>query len=299
VLNLSNYSVRSLANNPGVLYGMADRLLPKIADATGYELAHTPNKENLQGFIWHLSPQKNLQDNIPLVSELSGGEERAVTNASFWVRDSGVLEEVNRSFSEPTPASPSVVESAIITGGVARWMLRRGNRLLRHVTEGNRVGMVYIPVGKAVMSPEQHYLVGDLAKETATGIVTETDFANVYVAEMLRGAGLSVQVFESESKKGADVIADFMAQQSEGILSGEALVVANAGAAIQEAVQLRREARKINGDYDASGDQLFVISDSAKLALRGESAATHQSPLSALGMVVRSYYYLNEAARQG
>jgi hypothetical protein len=282
-MNFNNYDLNNMPAD-GV-YGLAGGLLPEMAEGLGYDLGQQPSEEALRGFIEHIGPAKQLQDNIGLVQQRLDTNADAVTLAANWTERSGVLAPVNRSFANPELATPGHVELAVITGGVARWMLRRAERLQQHVAEGNEVGRVLLVGGERAMKPTEHRQVADWAGSQAP---TEGKFMRQVIAPYLRHNNLEVDVIEPATGKGSDLMV--AAAWAGGVINKQVLVVANAPAAVQNAGQLRAAAVRIpkGENYDQSGDQLFVLADGVDVARHGEPAATHQNPLTALGQIARN-----------
>ena len=114
-----NFSSYELGDN---VYGLANGLLIDIAEKAEYELGNAPTEARLKGLIEVLGPEKELQKNIELVkSNLGNAANETIAN---WVDRSGILAPLDRNF-VINVQGPEEVDSVVMTGGVARWMLRR------------------------------------------------------------------------------------------------------------------------------------------------------------------------------
>lgn len=281
VRNFRNYQ---LGDN---VHQLAEGLLPEMAETMGYELTDQPDVDNLRGLIGHIGPAKWLQDNIALVRERLGTAEDAQVVAAGWTERSGVMIPMTRSFVSPEIAVPDEVDSAVITGGVARWMLRRADRLERVTARGMRVGRVVIAAGSRQMRPSEHARVADYAILNGAE-PTEADFARTYMVPALAEAGHETELVAVDSSDGDDV----MRAAAEATRGGTVLAVGNAPAAIQVAGQYRLAAREASAGFDTSGDQLFMTADTLPVARGSEGPATHQNPFTALGQIARSALFL-------
>lgn len=285
--DFSNYQ---LGDN---VHELADGLLPEMASALGYELAEQPSEENLRGLIKHIGPSKWLQDNIELVQQRLGTSADARTLAANWVDRSGTLAPTSRSFANPEITVPDEIDAAFITGGVARWMLRRASQLVNHRIQGNKVSTVYLPVGTGAMNSSEHDLVESLATKEGRE-PTQREFAAAYIVPMLGSVGLKPELLEEiigDSDKGNEIMQRFASY--DALAGGTVLAVANAPSAIQTAGEYRLAAWQASADFDEEGEQLFVLADSIPVARHGESAATHQNPYTALGQIARNALFLH------
>lgn len=272
------------------VYELADGLLPEMAGALGYEHSERPDEENLRGFIGHIGPAKWLQDNIGLARERLDTGDDAVTLAADWTDRSGVLTPLSRSFVSPEVELPSDIDVAFITGGVARWMLRRGSKLVSEINSGRQIGKVFLPVGGRPMRESEHDLVAQMAAESGS-VPTERDFARAHLLPMLGAVGTQVEILDIESQKGGEIMDEFV--RGSSVTSGTVLAVGNAPSAIQSASEFRLAAREATSNFDAEGSQLFVLADSISVARQGEGPATHQNPFTALGQIARNAMYLH------
>lgn len=281
--NFSNYQ---LSDN---VYELAGGLLPDMAEALDFDLGEEPSEDAISRFVGHIGPAKELQENIGLVQQRLGTEASAISLAAGWTERSGVLAPVHRSFANPEIAVPSEFDTAIITGGVARWMLRRAARI-RDLAEvsGQNFGEVLVAAGTRQMKENEHASVARLA-ELSGQLPTEADFAEGVIVPRLQAAGLAARAV----RIGTSVGDEAMKEVAHAIQNRDTvLVAANAPAAIQTAGQLRVAAKDNRADFDTTGEQLFVTGDGFPLARHGESAATHQNPYTALGQIARNALFL-------
>jgi hypothetical protein len=273
------------------VYELADGVLPEIAHALEFETSREPSTEELQALIGHIGPAKTLQDNIARVQERLGTDQNAVALAADWVERSGVLQPLIRSIARPDVVVPRLFDEAFIGGGVARWMLRRVAQAEDVTVQGLRIGQVTLPLGQRQMGEAEHDLVKEYAVRNGT-LPTEVEFGRSYILPRLRNAGLNVRLLDFDSQNGDEIMR--MYAESGDLNDGLVLALANAPSAIQTAGQCRIAAREVDGDFDHSGRQLFVASDTIDVARQGEPAATHQNPFSALGQIARNALFLHK-----
>ncbi len=281
--NFENYDLSS------DVYELADDLLPAMAKAFDVELGNSANEESMQNLIGEIGPAKFLQDNIGIVQDRLGRSGTAIEIAADWVERSGVLVPTRRSFASSEIVFPTQFDAAMISGGVARWMLRRANKLKAEVNSGTQIGTVYLSAGTRQMRETEHGLVGEYAKQQGS-LPTEREFAATYIASALRESGLRAKLFEQDTSEGDDLMSQF-AREVSGAESF--LVVSNAPAAIQTAGQFRVAARAVNDGFDRDGDQLYMVADGIGVARAGEGPATHQNPFTALGQIARNALFLH------
>lgn len=291
--SFANYSLSALESDPQGVYNLANELIPEMAWAFNYELSEVPDEQNLRGLIAHIGPAKTLQDNIGLVQERLGSTEDDVTLAANWVERSGVLLPTERSFADPSIVLPDSIETAIITGGVARWMNRRAQTLVHAMGEGLEVGQTVIAVGNRQMKETEHELVTDFARKEGR-LPNEAEYATTYLEPLLKiMTEQTVKVIPVESSVGDDVLREALDSEFT-VLSGEILSVGNAPAAAFTAGQIRQAARRLSPFFDDVHDQLFMIGDQIDVAREGQGPATHQNPFSALGQIARTALILHQ-----
>ncbi|MFO0920614.1 MAG: hypothetical protein U0451_03000 [Candidatus Saccharimonadales bacterium] len=257
------------------VYDIGDNVLQEIATAFEYDLTVEPSVDNLGGLIGVVGPAKELQENIGEVQRRLGVNGDSLSLATDWVKRSGLLTPVARSFATPEYGiDDTIFDVAVITGGVRNWMMRRANRL---VEEKNKVRDVYLVAGNRAMKTSE----GEDVEEG----MTESDYMQDVVNEVLKVAGLRVEIARVESSVGNEV----MAMAADGISpTATVLISSNAGAWVQNSGQLRRALRDRHSNFDKEGDRLFVISDEFPLGTGKETTATHQNPFSALGQIARN-----------
>lgn len=288
--DFSNYELSSM--HASGAYELSDGLIPEMAEATGFPLSEVPNDDELRSFIGHIGPAKTLQDNIERAQSLLGSQSDATTIAADWVDRSGVLKSVDRTFRDNTPA-PARVGSAIISGGVARWMLRRRNAA--ESIDPEMVGTLYVPVGNRPMGEGEHQLVKNFMRQHDGRVPTEAEFANAFVAGGLSLIGFNVKVFPVDDGNGDRVLDAFLNEYPE-VLASDVRVIGNAPSVVQSAAQFREAAQRVDDSFDTIGAQLYMVGDTIPVARNGEGAATHQNPITALGQIARNAAFLNRAA---
>lgn len=285
------FQTYQLGDNPAEL---AEGVVRDMAAGIGYAMPDEPTEQTYRELIGYVGPNKELQQNIGTVQDRLG--EDAVSRAADWVDRSGMLLPVDRSFAHPELRLPSDIETAVVTGGVARWFLRSANQLQDATSrDGLRVGRALIAAGNRTMKETEHAWVAEYASKEGA-LPTEADFARTYVVPSLAHAGFETELIAVNSGKGSDVAR--AAAEYPGALDGSVLVASNAGAAIQNAAQFRAAARavELRPNFDITGDQLYMTSDTIEQARHGESAAIGQNPITALGMVARSALALHQQA---
>ncbi len=289
-----NYDIFDLAHSPNGVYGLADGLLPEMAEATGYDLEATPTTEAIQGFIRHIGPAKTLQDNIGLVQEHLATNSDAVTIASNWAERSGSLQEMHGGFADPEIPYPSSLKVAVFNTAVGRWQERRAKKVLELVERGVDIRHVAIFAGNRAMTEVEHPEVSEIAKRDGD-LPTEARFAELYTAEMLRSAGVDTNVISVDSSVGDEIFKEGLTL-NEWLFNYQVLAVGNAPSTVQVAGQYRKAARSIES-WDNSGRQLFMAGDSIPVARHGEGPATHQNPFTALGQIARNALILHEQSQ--
>lgn len=261
---------------PGVdsVYDIGGGVIREMADAFGHILGDGPKVDTLGQLITAVGPLKTLQDNIGHVQEVLGTENDASNMVRNWVTRTGLLTPVERSFM--TAEVPTdVPELVVITGGVRNWMVRRAD-----VARGlEPIGRILLVGGNRVMSAAE-------GPDVAPGM-TEADYLERVVAPTFENA--TVASVESREASGV-MAAAAQAITASGIRN--VTVASNAGAWVQNAGQLRRALRgpafAYGPGYDADGTELFVVSDGFPLGTGDEPTATHQNPLTALGIIARN-----------
>lgn len=257
-------------------------IIPEMAKVFGHELSQAPEEANLGGLIALVGPAKTLQDNIAGVRESLGknkSDDLAIDMARKWIDRSGLLVPVERSYMNPELVITEEDEFslAVVTGGVRNWIERRAARL--------SVAIGKVSIGRVLL------VGGNRAMKSAEGPgvkdgMTEAEYMETNLKPRFNEAGVSVDVMAVESGVGDEVM---RAAASEIDPTSKILVASNAGAWVQNAGQFRRAAIQENPDFDANGEQLYVLSDSFPLGITGkEPTKTHQNPLSALGQILRN-----------
>lgn len=261
---------------PGVdnVYDIGGGVIREMADAFGHVLEHKPNVGTLGQLITAVGPLKTLQDNIGHVQEVLRNEVDPIKTARNWVTRTGLLTPVERSFMTAEVLT-DVPELVVVTGGVRNWMARRAD-VARRLEPTNGVLLVG---GNRIMSAAE-------GSDVTPGM-TEADYLERVVAPTFE----NVTIASVESREASGV----MAAAAHAIkISGahKVTVASNAGAWVQNAGQVRYALRgntfSYDQKYDADGTELFVVSDGFPLGTGDEPTATHQNPLTALGIIARN-----------
>lgn len=270
--------VLTFANfQPGVhdVYDIGDGVIEEMSVAFGHVFEEKADVDTLGQLIGAVGSAKTLQDNITHVQEILG--DNAVEIARDWVTRSGLLTPVERSFmtAEAPTEAPEVV---VVTGGVRNWMMRRAELALTFEPPS----VVLLAGGNRIM------------KETegpdVTAGMTEFDYLKEVVKPMFKDA--RARAMEVDSRIGSGVMA--ATAHAIGIKGIHTVMVAsNAGVGMQNAGQLRYAMRRkskysYGPEYDADGTEFFFATDAFPLGTGEEPAATHQNPLTALGIIARN-----------
>ncbi|PID32133.1 hypothetical protein CR970_01990, partial [Candidatus Saccharibacteria bacterium] len=214
-------------------------VLPEMATRFDYDLPEQPSSADLKGLIGAVGPAKELQKNIEATQkgmhERNSGDRRpAVDVARDWVERSGLLVPVDRDVFGDTITSPATTEAdaddelptrsfglAVVTGGVLRWMERRGEQLNVCASEAG-IGKICLVGGTRVLKGSEG--PGVLPK------TTEGDYLENFIAPRFSKLGYDIDVVKPDSSKGSDIagaVADKVA--AEQIDPSDVLVVATAG----------------------------------------------------------------------
>ncbi len=255
-------------------------VIPEIAAAFGHTLTAKPTPDNLAALVGKVGSAKELQRNIPTVQKVLGTTEDALTIARGWVERSGLMVPVDRSFLTPETIDENPVEAVLMSGGVRNWMMRRAQ-----IIKNLDIETIFLFSSDRVMSEaEGEDVKAGMHEREYMGkvIVPLLSHDNTYVSHIYT----KMTDGDSVASKGAHVTDLILGLNPAkyGIV-----VASNAGAWLQNAGQIRRGFRALNPQFDKNGQQLHVVTDEFKLGKTGEEpTATHQNPLSALGLVVRS-----------
>ncbi|MCA9331341.1 hypothetical protein KC968_00195 [Candidatus Saccharibacteria bacterium] len=257
------------------VYSIGDGVISEMSEAFGHDLTIVPDVDNIGQLIGAVGPAKELQENIGLVQEKLGTSRNSVEIATDWVDRSGLLLPVARSYMDvEIDADEYNFDTAVITGGVRNWMMRRAERLM---PELDRVGRVALVAGNRLMKTTE-------GSDVQEGM-TEADFMESVVGGLLSQAGVEVEVVHVDSGVGDEVM-NAVAKHIDA--SDSILIASNAGAWVQNAGQLRRAVRSLHQGFDDDCSQLYVVSDSFPLGTGEEPTTTHQNPFTALGQIARN-----------
>ncbi len=298
--NFSNYNLVEIAEDPQGVYGLVDRLLPRIAEE-GFSrpVAINPSTEELSDLIGLVGKQKELQKNIPNVEGHLGADISALHKAAYWTDRSGVLLPLSRSFVDPDRKLPNKIDAVVITGGVARWMLRRLFQVETVVSQRfDRINRVHLMTGNREMKDTEHEMVAELSGAMGRQL-TESDFARKILVPRLTRLGLRVGLTAVASASGDEVFGEGISQNPR-ILEGNITVIGNAPSATMTTGQFYLNAHEHDPSFNSNGDQLFMLSDSYPLATTEQEAkipATFQNPYTALGQIARNALILHKSAK--
>lgn len=144
--------------------------------------------ESLGGLIRVVGPAKLLQENIAGVQAALGTTEDAVSLAKDWVNRSGLLLPVDRSFVNPNVVIGSELGTAVITGGVRNWMMRRSLLLESIVLAAGAPARALLVAGNRIMGASE----GD----DVEGGMKESDYMNQVYPPQNKYTSFWYHVFE-------------------------------------------------------------------------------------------------------
>ena len=245
-------------------------ILPEMVERANVALSTEPTVEEMGELIGVYAPNKLLQDNISGTVGIFHSREEALTTTRDWAIRSRLLDPFIGAYMNPSLAVPDHFDTAVITGGVANWELRRLSSL---GTCGKGIGRIILAGSARIMSVVE-------SNKVRPGM-TEIDFLTQYGQEMLGTKDAKLVIHTTDSTNGEDVATE-VAQKY--YLGGDTTILfSNAGAWMQNAGQLQRAIRAAG-----SNRPLFVWSDGFKLGVDGtEDKATFQNPLTTPGMILR------------
>lgn len=289
-MKFSDYDLALIKEAPTGFYRLGNGVLLEMAISFNCDLGTSPSEEGLSRLIAKVGPHAELQRNIEHVSEVLGPN--AVDIAADWLDRSGVMDAVSGSFLRLGSGTvPEFIDAVVWSGGVANWQLRRLMTTLR--LDPTTVGRVVLAMGNRLMGVGEHQLVATYARKTEKP-PREFKFAQTQIVPILEAASFNTELLVVDNSNGDEVYRALFREFPE-LLRGTILTVGNAPNTIQGAGQLRAIAREARADFDADGQQLFVVGDHFPVARRGEDKATHQNPLSGLGQLARNALFLYRA----
>lgn len=275
------------------VYQLAGGLLREIAEVAHYTLSTEPNETELRGFIGVLGPEKELQRNIQGLQERLGSA--AVHTVADWIEISGIMQPLDRTFKSNLKIAGKI-DTLVVPGGVARWMLRRAS-ILESIDPKIVAGDVFLLGSARKMRPTEHQIVENY--QEVNDDIDEGGFARKIIQPRIQNAGFSeksVFVYSPcpETENGDQLLRSFF-ESHRSVLREYVTVVSNAPNAIQSIGQFRQIAREFDTKFDDGTNQLSVISDGFPIARNGEGPETYQNPFTALGQLARNalFLYLN------
>lgn len=279
---------------------LSDRLIPEMAEAFEMPLGEEPSADELGALVGAIGTKKTLQENLSgakaWLTEWTGSEEQAAELAVQWMGRSGVQSALDRSLWTSQVATPADVP-IVITGAVANWQDR-----VAQLLEGRPATSIFIPVGNREMGSPTEVINENVQAFQAEEerLPLEHEYAQEFVAPLLRAAGCEVELVAYETGNGQEIAQRFVEDREE--LFGQPVAfarVANAG--IQLACQFREAARQagIAFDTDSSSPESFVLTDSYPVARTPEELANakrYQNPFTGIRQIALTAKLLREAA---
>lgn len=291
-MDFSTFDINKLRENPHAILELGDGVIAQVAERFNYELPVDPQTPlDLSGLVRAIGPNKLLQENIEFVHGVLGPKAMDIT--ADWLEMSGCMKALNRSFASPDARRPGYFDAAIITGGVARWQLRR--RKVVQSIDPDKIGEIWLPMGVREMKHSEHALVSVTTTRTGTP-ATEAQFAREHIAFPLNDFFDTVQVHQVASTNGDEILRAFFQAYPE-LTSKNLLVIGNAPNTVQAAAQVRLAARSVNPYFDVEACQLTMRGDTFPIGRFGEPASTHQNPISGLTQLVRLAALLLKSAQ--
>lgn len=281
-MDFSTFDINLLRENPHSILELGDGVIGQVVERFGYELpTDLQTALDLSGLVRAIGPNKVLQENIEFVQGVLGTKAMDIT--ADWLEMSGCMKSLNRAFASATAPRPGYFDAAIITGGVARWQLRR--RKVMESIDPDKVGQIWLPMGVREMKLSEHALVGITATRN-NAPATEAQFAREHIAWPLTDFFDAVEVHQIDSTNGDEILRAFFQKHPE-LTSCRLLVIGNAPNTVQAAAQVRLAARSVNPLFDIEADQLTMRGDTFPIGSYGEPASSHQNPISGLTQLVR------------
>ena len=269
--DINRHRIEQIAGIDGPIVDELAKVFGVEKPENGWDVA------SLGELISIVGPAKTLQDNIPAMEEILPGVD-GKRFAIEWVKQSGLLEPAFRNYENPDRLVPHLFETAVITGGVRNWMMRRAKVLIETLQNGTEILEVNLVAGMREMRTAEgsDVLEGD----------TEASYMERVIKPLIESStNVTVDLSTPETTSGNEISAE-VAKITKGAES--VLVACNAGNWIQNAGQIRRA-------MDEDKNKVFVVSDTFPVAENDEPPAEAQNPLTAVGIIGRN---LQELKRQ-
>ena len=278
------------------VYELAGGLIPELGEHFQVEMGSGPTSEALGALVGAIGKNKALRSNA---------EVQAVDlpQAVDLVERSGVQQALSRSLWTPDTSLPDW-RTIIATGAVANWQDRTALLIAQKARSGIFAGQVILPAGNRVMNSPTEVVNPNVmvCQQEAGDSPKEYEYVQRFIAPFLRAAGVDVEVLAfDDTDKGDEIAARTVAAYREHFTSSAITSyarVANAG--IQLAVQFRKVAQVVEGEFDGpENPQIYVETDAFPLAQTPEQIkdpAHFQSPFTALRQVALTAKLLHETA---
>lgn len=297
--NFRDYDLGDIAASAGGVYELADGLIPELAGYLGQDgLSPVADEGELRQLIGAVGEFKELQQNIPNIAASMSPQKDRLRLAGDLVLRADVLRRLERNFVVDEPA-PRTIDHVVITGGVGRWMERRGQQL-EAVAQQTKIGQVHLMTGERKLKPEEGESAQFVIKKMGgDNLATESDFATVWLHDLsAEKLGLNTKHARVRSQKGSEIFAEGIAE-NEHILDGTIMVIGNAPSTLMTTAEFSMQAIAHRPYFNSNHDQLFMSGDSYRLArteAQAESPATHQNPYTGLAQVLRNALLLHRAS---
>jgi hypothetical protein len=275
------YRVGETDTQPGVI--------PQLARLFDYELAETPNAENLGGLIGATGKFKELQENLPQLRKVFGADQNANEAARDLAIRAGALTPVERYYGNAQAEidPDNVIKIAVMTGGIRNYMGLSRPMMAAYLAGKYDIESFLLIGGNRAMKTTE-------GKDVVEGM-TEADYLDEVTKHQLYGVGIDAEVLPVNEGFGDTIMAVGAKHIAKTIdLDDPASVIAlvsNPGSWVQNGGQMRRglQSASTNKVFDASFRNFMVVSGRIKL---GETATeptlTHQNPFTTQAQTVRN-----------
>lgn len=261
-------------------------VIRELAHVFGHDLTPEPDADNLGRLIEKVGPETELQQNVAYVQDILGSEPAAMALAREWVRRSGLLRQVRRSFMSPGIELPRRNGMAVIFGGSRPSMDACVQTLQKLREQGYSFGLNLFAGGNRPITVQEN------AEQFLHG-KAEYDYLDM-LSKTLGSTTMILAVDSSIGEAVTERVASSINLEMyvrRSTQQGSVVAISSAGAWVQRAGQLRRTMGRLfpQRNFDEQGGQLFVATDATELGVTGdEPLPPFMNPFRALGQIVRN-----------
>ena len=302
--DFSNFELEQLKYDDGV-GGLSDGIVRDTADIFRVSLSDRPNADELSELVDQIRSNKVLEGNIQNIEKRIPLNEKGINQAADLVERSGVQLPLSRSLWTPEITADEI-DNVVIMGGVANWMDRMENMLLRDA-ESEYFRKVVLVTGNRTMTAKTELVNPRVIefKESIGREPHETEYAKKYLVPSLSERGHTVKSMTQNTTGGGELALQYANyQESLGHSADEPVAflrVANAG--VQMAIQYRDAIRTGSPGFDnvtvGGAHQAFIRTDGFRMARTQDQIqdpTNYQNPITALGQVVLAAKLLQKTA---